>query len=267
MPSSLSKMLSVLDLFDEAHPAHTAEDICESLSLSTSTGYRYIRELCAAGLLNRMTGGSYMLGVRIVELEYVMRNSDPMAKLGSPILRQLAQDTTCDALLSNFHGTHVINVLREPGTEHLAPSYLRGRQHPLFRGAVAKAILPFLPRSQLVRIYKANEADVRANAMGETWLAFWRILQAIRRQGYVVSDGELDSTLCGLGVPVFAGEEVVGSISLVFSRKRKAALNSDGLVEQMQGASRRLSAALDRYMAKPAPAPKAATPRPQKARR
>ncbi len=123
------------------------------------------------------------------------------------------------------------------------------RQHPLFRGAVAKAILPFLPRSQLVRIYKANEADVRANAMGDNWLAFWRNLQAIKRQGYSISDGELDAPLCGLGVPVFAGDDVVGSISLVFSRKRSSALNTEGLVRQMQAASRRLTAALERYNA------------------
>lgn len=247
MASSLSRMLSILDLFDEDHPTRTAEEICAELKLSTSTGYRYIRALCASGLLGRMTGGSYLLGVRVVELEYVMRVSDPIAKLGSPILGQLVTATGCDALLSNFHGTHVINVLRERGTENLAPSYLRGRQHPLFRGAVSKAILPFLPRSQLVRIYGANAAQVAEAGMGDSWLAFWRVLQAIRKAGYSESHGELDRNLDGLGVPVFVGNDVVGSISLVFTRKRGATLNREGLVRQMQAASRRLTQALERY--------------------
>jgi DNA-binding IclR family transcriptional regulator len=251
MASSLSRMLSILELFDEEHPTRSAEEVCALLQLSTSTGYRYIRELCAAGLLGRMTGGNYLLGVRIVELEYVMRMSDPSVKLGSPILAQLVAATGCDALLSNFHGTHVINVLRERGTENLAPTYLRGRQHPLFRGAVAKAILPFLPRSQLVRIYAANAARVRESGMGATWLEFWRALQAIKRRGYSESHGELDPSLYGLGVPVFAGTDVVGSISLVFSRKRSGSLNQEGLVKQMQAASKRLSLALERF--KPAP--------------
>lgn len=247
MASSLSRMLGILDLFDEEHPTRAAEEVCALLKLSTSTGYRYIRELCAAGLLGRMTGGNYMLGVRIVELEYVMRVSDPVAKLGSPILSQLVATTGCDALLSNFHGTHVTNVLRERGTENLNPSYLRGRQHPLFRGAVAKAILPFLPRSQLVRIYGANAALVSESGMGTTWLEFWRALQAIKRLGYSESHGELDPNLYGLGVPVFASTDVVGSISLVFSKKRSSSLNQEGLIKQMHAASRRLSLALERY--------------------
>ena len=240
-------MLSILDLFDENHPARTAEEICAELGLSTSTGYRYIRALSAAGLLGRMTGGSYLLGVRVVELEYVMRVSDPIARLGAPILHQLAKVSGCDALLSNFHDTHVVNVLRVRGTESLAPTYLRGRQHPLFRGAVSKAILPFLPRSQLVKIYKANAAQVAEAGLGTTWLEFWHELQAINRRGFSESHGELDRSLHGLGVPVVSGSGVVGSISLVFSRKRSRTLNEEELVRQMQTASRRLSQALDSY--------------------
>lgn len=240
-------MLSILDLFDENHPTRTAEEICAELGLTTSTAYRYIRALSAAGLLGRLTGGSYLLGVRVVELEYVMRVSDPIVKLGASILRQLANVTGCDALLSNIRGTHVINVVYVRGSENLAPTYLRGRQHPLFRGAVSKAILPFLPRSQLVKIYKANVAEVAEAGLGTSWLEFWREMQAIKRRGYSESHGELDRALHGLGVPVISGSEVVGSISLVFSRKRSQTLNQEGLVRQMQAASKRLSQALDSY--------------------
>lgn len=238
-------MLSVLDLFDERRPTHSAEDICEMLGLSTSTGYRYIRELCAAGLLSRMVGGHYMLGIRIIELEYVMRKSDPFARLGGPILEELAQTTTCDALLANFHGTHVINVLRVAGSEKLSPSYERGRQHPLFRGAVAKAILAFLPRARLVRLYEANVKEIEAAGIGSNWLEFWRYLQAIKRQGFSFSDGELDPQLCGLGVPVLLGGEVLGSITLAFSRKRASTLATSGLVAEMHAAAQRLSLALE----------------------
>jgi DNA-binding IclR family transcriptional regulator len=177
----------------------------------------------------------------------VMRVSDPIAKLGDPILHQLAKTSGCDALLSNIHGTHVINVLHVRGMESLAPTYLRGRQHPLFRGAVSKAILPFLPRSQLVKIYKTHADQVAEAGLGTTWLAFWREMQAIKRRGYSESHGELDRALHGLGVPVVSGSDVVGSISLVFSRKRSQTLNLEGLVRQMQTASRRLSEALDSY--------------------
>ncbi len=244
MATSLRKMLSVLELFDEAHAHWTADAICEHLHLSASSGYRYIRELSAAGLLTRVTGGLYVLGPRVIELEYVMRTSDPVGKVGLPILQRLARTTGCDALLSNVYGSHIINVLHVPGVEALDVSYTRGRQHPLFRGAVAKSILPYLSRAQLLKIHAASPAEIAASGLGEDWLAFWRHMQAIKRQGFSESHGELDPGLHGLGVPVMADGAVVGSISLVFSSARAQVLSREGLLEQMRIASESLSAAL-----------------------
>lgn len=101
---------------------------------------RYVRELTAAGLLTRLTKGSYVLSLRIIKLEFVMRTSDPVAKVGLPVLHKLAQSTGCDVLFSNIYGLHIINVLHVQGIENLGITYTRGRQHPLFRGAVAKSI-------------------------------------------------------------------------------------------------------------------------------
>jgi DNA-binding IclR family transcriptional regulator len=245
MASSLSKMLSILNLYDEAHPARTAEEICAALELTASSGYRYIRELCAAGLLTRDIGGAYMLGIRIVELEYVMRTSDPIGQLGSAVVKQLAMTTGCDALLSNCHGVHIVNILHERGTERLNATYIRGKPHPLFRGAVAKSILPFLGRAQLVKIYEAHRAEVAQAGMGQTWLEFWRHLQAIHKTGFSESQGELDPDVFGLGVPVFVNGAVVGSITAAFSRQRSKMLNRDGVVEQLQLASHKLTTALE----------------------
>lgn len=245
MNTSLSKMLMVLDLFDENQVCWTADAICEQLNLSTSSGYRYIRELSAAGLLARITGGLYVLGPRVIELEYVMRTSDPVGKVGLPILKQLAQSTGCDVLLSNIYGLHIINVLHVQGVESLSVSYTRGRQHPLFRGAVAKSILPYLGRLQLVKIYEASHEDIAQAGLGDSWLAFWRALQAMKKQGFSESHGELDPGLHGLGVPVLVDGAVVGSVTLVYSAEKAKLLNREGLLEQMRLATAALSEAIE----------------------
>lgn len=244
MATSLSKMLAVIELFDEDHPGWTVDGVCERLQLSASSGYRYIRELTAIGLLSRLTGGMYVLGPRVVELEYVMRTSDPVGKVGRPILQRLADATGCDALLSNIYGLHIINLLHVRGVEDLQVTYTRGRQHPLFRGAVAKSILPFLSRAQLVKIHAGHPAEIAASGMGESWLAFWRHLQTIKRQGFVESRGELDAGIHGLGMPVLVEGAVIGSVTLVYSSERARVLNRDGLLEQMRLACRSLSDAI-----------------------
>ena len=76
--SSLTRMLSVLDLFSRDHMALTAEQIAEELKLTRTTSYRYIGELMQAGLLVS-TMGVYTLGPRIIQLDYRIRESDPAA--------------------------------------------------------------------------------------------------------------------------------------------------------------------------------------------
>jgi DNA-binding IclR family transcriptional regulator len=245
MNSSRAKMLSVIDLFTETAPVWTADAICERLRVSTSTGYRYIRELTAAGLLTRITGGAYVLGARIVQLEVLMRSIDPISRLGRAIILPMVKQTGCDALLSNIYGEQVINVLHEHGAEELNLTFLRGRPLPLFKGATSKAILAFLPRSRVARLYDARAAEIAAAGMGKSWKEFWGNLQTIRRRGYSESHGELDPDIVGFGAPVFNGEEVLGSVVLASSTARTAVLNQTTLVDLLKTAAREISSAIE----------------------
>ncbi len=246
MPSSRSKMLSILDLFDKAAPVWSADAICERLRCSTSSGYRYIRELCAAGLLTRISGGNYVLGPRIVQLELVMREIDPVSRIGQPLIAALVRQTGCDVLLANMYGDHIVNVLHERGAEHLPLSYDRGRPHPLFRGAMSKAILAFLPRSRALRLYNAHAGLVRESGMGASWREFWQALQQIRKKGYSESRGELDPGVIGIGAPVFNCEEVMGSVSIGCSHARLALLNKERLVELVLATAKQIGAEVER---------------------
>ncbi|OGA19007.1 MAG: hypothetical protein A3H32_21090 [Betaproteobacteria bacterium RIFCSPLOWO2_02_FULL_63_19] len=232
-------MLSILDVFNKATPVWTADAICEHLGCSTSTGYRYIGELCAAGLLTRISGG-YVLGPRIVQLELLMREIDPISRIGRPLIQELVKQTGCDVLLANMYGDQIVNVLHERGVEQLPLRYDRGRPHPLFRGAMSKSLLAFVPRSRAQRIYKAHSALAAASGMGENWREFSLTLHKIRKQGYAESDGELDPGVFGIGTPVFNGDDVIGSVSVGCSRARLALLNKNRLVELLLSTAREL---------------------------
>ena len=260
MASSRSKMLSILDLFDRASPVWTAEAMCDQLGCSASTGYRYISELCAAGLLTRISGG-YVLGPRIVQLELLMREIDPISRIGRPLIQELVKQTGCDVLLANMYGDQIVNVLHERGVEHLPLSYDRGRPHPLFRGAMSKSILAFVPRSRAQRVYNAHSALAAASGMGGSWREFWKTLSKIRKQGYAESHGELDPDVIGIGAPVFNGDEVIGSVSIGCSRARLALLNKERLIELLLSTVRELGRHVERIPHVEAPNP-AAVPAP-----
>src|SRR5690242_20035487 len=110
--SSLTKMLAVLDLFSKDNPVWSADDIIAELKYSRPTAYRYFKTLCASGLLRR-SAGWYVLGPRIVELDYHIRRCDPLLSVGRPVMQRLCQQTGCDVLLLSMYGTTTLAIHHE----------------------------------------------------------------------------------------------------------------------------------------------------------
>ena len=76
--SSGDRLLGTLELFTEARPEWTVDDISAELKVSTSTAYRYVRSLCKAGLLDPVHGDGYRLGPAIIEYDRLIRVGDPL---------------------------------------------------------------------------------------------------------------------------------------------------------------------------------------------
>lgn len=233
----------MLDLFTVAEPAWTAEAICGARGFSQPTGYRYIREFVTAGLLLRVSGGRYMLGPRIISLDYEIRRADPVLRAALPAMRAVALRTGCDCLLSALFGEQVLDTHREPGADTLALAYSRGRPRPMFVGAAPKVILAARPTAWLKTLYESRVAEIEAAGMGESWPSFRAALRRVRRDGFAISRGELEPELSAIAVPVSTGiPESTASIALVTSRARFDLFNERLLVQILQQAATEISA-------------------------
>lgn len=231
--SSLSRMLAVLDLFTEQSPALTADEIISKLKYSRPTGYRYVRELVTAGLLVRAPGG-YALGPRVIELDWHIRTHDPVLMASRGTVKKLAAQTGCGVTQMGMYGEHIVTIHYEPGPQPLEIGFDRGRPMPLWRGAPSKAILAFLPRARLERLYRKHH--------GRGFARFLEEMQAIRKAGYAISFGELDVGKVGIGAPVFRERRVAGSVCLVLTRPQYEAADTHFLVEKLLDSSAKISA-------------------------
>ncbi|WP_296555533.1 helix-turn-helix domain-containing protein [Pigmentiphaga sp.] len=238
--SSLGRMLTLLDAYTHDRYAWTVDDLASHFGFTPSSTYRYVKELCAAGLLIRLPRGVYVVGARVVELESLIRETDPLTRASQPILRGLAQETGCHVLLSNVYGEHLLNVAHEPGIEPLELTYMRGKSLPWFRGAPSLSVLAFWPRARVRKLFE----QTHAGADEQTWNATWANLKAIRKAGYAISHAGLDPDVIGYGVPVIVEDEVIGTISLVCSKQRGEFLNGAALGVVLQQKSREISARL-----------------------
>ena len=243
-------MLSVLDLFSRDHTTMTAEQIAELLGLTRTTCYRYTRELAHAGLLVS-DGGLFMLGPRIIELDHRIIQSDPLLNAGRPIVSGLADTLSATGLLTTCYDDRIINVFEhEASATRLPVSFGRGTTMPLFRSSTSKVILAAMSRSRLKRLWAEHQDEPDCRAIGDDWLSFWKILQAIKRQGLCVSTGELDSGMSGISAPiVFGTGEIAGCVSVVFAAEDFKVYDPELLGARLRSAAGQISRELARTVA------------------
>lgn len=242
--SSIAKLLSILELFSEARPFLSAEQVAAELDCSIPSAYRYLRELVESGILVRFAGGEYGLGPRIIRLDYHLRVSDPLLRAGQPIMKELAEHSGFDVVMSRWYGNELVDTYRETHDTTLDLRYGRGRPRPLFLGAAPKAILSTFPKAKLATLFEQHAEEIAASGLGASLEAFRANLLKIRRAGFYLSNGELEEGVSAIASPLFTDDsgEAVGSMALVVPSRRLEILNLDRLVEALKDAAARTSA-------------------------
>jgi DNA-binding IclR family transcriptional regulator len=243
--SSFVRMLELLDLFTPSASVRPVTDLVNYLGTSRSTSYRYIKALHAAGLIEAVANGRYVLGPRIVEFDRQIRMTDPLYKSGGQVLPPLAKLTEHSVLLCALYSDSVMCIRDELAEGSPANLFTRGQRRPLFAGAVSKVILPYLPPHRLRSIYKDHQRAIALAGLGTDWQCFRDKLAAIRRDGYIISHGELNPGVFGIAAPVFNAKElVVGSIGITGSEERLDRKKLPAFCAAVVNAAHQLSALL-----------------------
>lgn len=243
--SSLKKMLSILDLFDEERSTVNFDDIIKELNISVPTGYRYLKELCDSGLLAKSAGTSYVIGPKIIKLDRQIRTKDPIIAAGKQIMRELVEITGCEVYLSNIYNDEILNVHSELPTEKTVVSYSRGKPHPLYLGATSKIIIAHLSKARLTKIYNDYKEEIRQSGLGASFKEFQANLNEWRKNGYCMTHGELTKGVTGISAPVFFHEQIIGSLTLILPTSRIEVFNVEKLVTLLKDAAQKISIVSD----------------------
>ncbi|MES2508322.1 MAG: IclR family transcriptional regulator [Pseudomonadota bacterium] len=244
--SSLSRMLGVLDLFDDSMLTRTAESIAEDMGVSIPTGYRYVRMLVEAGLLQRLENSHYTLGPRIILLDHYIRKADPVLREGLPLMRELVDKTGFDCVTSGMFGNQLLDTHREYGNTPATLAYGRGRPRPMFRGAAPKVILASLPSAQLHKLFDTQVTQRLEAGLPDDWSEFRRYYAGIRKTGFYLSNGELEPHLAALAAPIpKEGGGIWGALQLVFNTSRLGIVDTDRLAELVIDTAQRMAARLN----------------------
>lgn len=111
----------------------------------------------------------------------------------------------------------------------------------LFRSATAKVILAFLLPRQLRRLFD-SAAPTDLERIGLNWKDFSKAMLRIRKDGYCVSEGELEPNRIGIAAPIFDEKgRILGSITLGGSSERFNAFNRGFLSALVVDAANRIT--------------------------
>ncbi len=244
---SLQKGVDLLFLF-VGSPTLGVREIAERLDVPVSTAYRFVRTFRHKGLLEQdPVTRKYQLGLRLLALEAPILRPLDVRRIALPHMETVAQhsqETVQLTLRRGFHGV-IIEVLESPEPLRVAPA--RGQSVPLHSGALAKAILAFLPKPEIDRYLASGPLQhFTPNTITDpTHLG--RELARIRKRGYASSRQEVVLGAGGVAAPIFDSTgQAIASIGVSAPLHRLTAAKITDIFPEVLRHAEKMSAELGR---------------------
>jgi IclR family pca regulon transcriptional regulator len=195
---SVERAFSILETFDEQHPARTAADIAEAAGLARPTTYRMLQTLRRLGYV-RNVNGRFEVTPRVLRLGSGYLGRESLAARAQPTLDAISERLGEHIAIGVIDGDEVITLAaaNSPQSRFLAVAVQVGQRLPATKTSLGRILLAHRAG--------ADDADGRR----------------VRADGYVVTDGLLETGLRSLAVPIrdHTGE-VVASLSVAVNAVR-----------------------------------------------
>ena len=232
--STADRALNILEMFSDARLVLSAAEVAEHLGVARSTAYRYLETLVQSNFLAEDGRAGFRLGMKVLQLSRLARQSYGLADIAGPALRTLADRFHQTVLLTKLMGNAVVCLEREESSEqYVRLSYQRGTILPVNAGASALVLLPWLPADGLTQLLASAQLQRFTAATVTDPAELTTRLARIRADGYAVTQGEVDPDAIGIAAPVFQSSgAVLAGVSIVAIRARL----SDSSVEEMLSA-------------------------------
>jgi DNA-binding IclR family transcriptional regulator len=248
--SVTSKVLALLDAFDPACPALTLSELARRARLSLPTASRRVAELVEWGALERGADGRYRIGLRLWEVASLAPRGLGLRELAMPVMEDLYEITRENVQLAVRQGLELVFVERIAG-RYAVPVLTRvGGRFALHATGVGLVLLAHAPvdvQERVLAVPLSRYTELTICEPGH----LRRVLAAVRRDGYAVSDRQVTMDALSVAAPILSADgAVVAALSLVVAYERA---NVVALAPLVQAAGRTISRSVGRRIpARPA---------------
>ena len=214
MINTVLKSIKVLELLGK-EPNLGVTDISEALMIPKSSAHGILKTLQNEGLVTRNElSGKFYLGVKLIELGNLAQKNLDICKIAAPFLNGLNKQFDETVHLTVLDNDEVLYIDCIESKKRLRTYSVIGVRAPLYCTAVGKAILAFLPESEIKRIIMEKGLEKITENTITTEERMFEEIKKIRLQGYAIDDMEHEDFRC-IGAPIRdAHGDVFASISL-----------------------------------------------------
>jgi len=219
--AGLEKGLTVIEAFDAHHPRMTATEAGERCGMTRTAARRYLKTLAHLGYVGT-DGKQYWLMPRILRLGHAYIESARLPKLVQPSLQRITSGTDEIAYLGVLDGDDTIFLARSGSPRHTSTGYWPGTRVPAQVTAAGMAILASLPETEMDAWLQGRHMPAFTSFTFPSPQKLREALVQYRRQGWSVSEQQLDLNYRGVAVPLLDRHNVVhGAISITMPINRE----------------------------------------------
>lgn len=235
------RLLSILRTFSERTALQTLSEISRRAGLSLTTTHRLVGELTKGGALERDEDGRYRIGLWLWEVASLAPRGLGLRESAMPFLEDVYEATRQHAQLAVLDGLEAVFLERISGRGAVHVFTRVGGRLPLHATGVGLALLAHADREIQEAVIAAplKQYTERTISSGSQ---LRRVLADVRRDGYAISDRQIEMISLSVAAPVYGPDDrVAAAISAVVPYGEQDPMT---LVPLVRAAARGISRAL-----------------------
>jgi IclR family transcriptional regulator, acetate operon repressor len=209
---SVDRALDLLEALASSGRALGVSDLAAVTALPEGTAHRLLRALLQRGYVRQRSDRKYALGSSVLRLRDAGHRM--LAAAAGPALARMVEISGETANLAVLEGDLVVYVAQVPSGRALRMFAEVGRQVYVHCTAVGKVLVADLPPAHVRALLVRVGMPARTPATLTDPEALVAELDRVREQGFAVDDGEEETGVRCLAVPVHDGSRVVAAASV-----------------------------------------------------
>ena len=214
MIDGLRKGLEVICAFDDATPRLSQSELAARLDLSRAAARRYLMTLTALGYM-ATDGKAFWLTPKVMQLGHSYVASSRLPRTVLPVLQKLTDALGEGTNLAVLQDANAVYISRVSAAKLLSTLIEPGTRLPAHTAAAGRVLLSRLTEPALERWLAEHPLVAYTPQTITDKAALRRVLAKVREQGYSVTEGQFESGLRGIAVPLLDNnDQLVGSIGV-----------------------------------------------------